>query len=434
MHLFKKAAAAVLAVSMAAGFTGCFKNEKKNIDAIIKVTDQYVEALSNFDAEGVLELTNWEEDDDQYKEVEKILDLDFYSTQVTKEEIECYKYIASTITYEYENGRIEIIDDKATLKIQYKMVDWKPVFAEQFDDFDQVLKELKNSDDTLIVKETLKFEKEKDGWKLTEISKLNEAFSFVYALPNVVLPDDPTTDPTADPTDTEPSTTDPNNQYTALYKEACASYLYFLGSQEAAIRKAEKIYGKSFCNCYDINSDGVPELIFVSADKPDDDYSSASLHIYQYNEYAGEPIEVITIKEIAYTAEGGSFFMYTTASNLVITTHSGESSNHHVVTYVYDLHFNLSDTYQRDEHYTYDPNTDKETVTYDYYQSTANGTVSCDEAVYKNAIQKLVEKALVVIGYDYLPVKDSLEYAINNVTMKPFSSYDEITAELKAQG
>ena len=146
------------------------------------------------------------------------------------------------------------------------------------------------------------------------------------------------------------------------------------------------------------------------------------------------PRRVITIKEIAYTAEGGSFFMYTTASNLVITTHSGENSNHHVVTYVYDLHFNLSDTYQRDEHYTYDPNTDKETVTYDYYQSTANGTVSCDEAIYKNAIQKLVEKALVVIGYDYLPVKDSLEYAINNVTMKPFSSYDEITAELKAQG
>ena len=174
MHLFKKAAAAVLAVAMAAGFTGCFKNEKKNIDAIIKVTDQYVEALSNFDAEGVLELTNWDEDDDQYKEVEKILDLDFYSTQVTKEEIEYYKYIASTITYSYEDGRITIKDDEATLKIQYKMVNWKPVFAETYDDFDEVLKALKSSDDTLIVKDTLKFEKEKDGWKLTEISKLNE--------------------------------------------------------------------------------------------------------------------------------------------------------------------------------------------------------------------------------------------------------------------
>ena len=431
---FKKITAAILCVAMLAGSTGCNLKNKRNIDAIIKVTDKYVNALSKFDAEAVIGQTNWDADDDKAKEVKKLLDLDFYSTQVTKEELECYKYIASTIKYSYEDGRITLEEPDATLKIQYQMVNWKKVFAETYDDYNDVLDALKKCEDILLVKETLEYKKGKDGWKISNISNLNEAFSFVYELPNVVLPNDPATDPTADPTDTEPSTTDPNNQYTALYKEACASYLYFLGSQEAAIRKAEKIYGKSFCNCYDIDSDGVPELIFVSADKPDDDYSSASLHIYQYNEYAGEPIEVITIKEIAYTAEGGSFFIYTTASNLVITTHSGESSNHHVVTYVYDLHFNLSDTYQRDEHYTYDPNTDKETVTYDYYQSTANGTVSCDEAIYKNAIQKLVEKALVVIGYDYLPVKDSLEYAINNVTMKPFSSYDEITAELKAQG
>ena len=66
MHLFKKAAAAILAVAMAAGFTGCNLQNKRNIDAVIKVTDQYVEALSNFDAEGVLELTNWEEDDDEW--------------------------------------------------------------------------------------------------------------------------------------------------------------------------------------------------------------------------------------------------------------------------------------------------------------------------------------------------------------------------------
>ena len=426
MHLFKKAAAAILAVAMAAGFTGCNLQNKRNIDAVIKVTDQYVEALSKFDAEGVLELTNWEEDDDEYKDVKKLLDLDFYSTQVTKEEIEYYKYIASTITYSYEDGRITLEDDEATLKIQYKMVNWKPIFAETYDSFEDVMKALKKSDDTLIVKDTLSFKKEKDGWKLTGISKLNEAFGFVFALPNVILE--------PQPTGSDPSTTDPSNQYTDLYKEACESFIYLLGTQETAIKKAEKIYGKSFCNYFDLNGDGVPELIFLSADKPDDDYSSASLHIYEYNEYAGEAVEVITIKEIAYTAEGGSFFIFTTGSNLVITAHSGENSNHHVVTYVYDLHLGLQDTYQRDEHYDYDPNTDKETVTYDYYQSTKNGTVSCDEAVYKNAIQKLVEKAIMVVGYDYLPVKDSPEYAINNVTIIPFVSYDEIMAELKAEG
>ena len=426
MQILKKAAAAVLAMAMAAGFTGCFNSEKKNIDAVIKVTDQYVEALSNFDAEGVLELTNWDEDDEQYQEVSKLLDLDFYSTQVTKEEIEYYKYIASTITYSSDDGRITLEDDEATLKIQYKLVNWKPIFAETYDDFDEVLKALKDCDDTITVKETLNFKKEKDGWKLTKISKLGEAFSFVYALPNVILEPQPTGD--------EPSTSESSSQVSDLYKEAREAYLYLLGTKEAAIRKAEKIYGKSFCNYVDLNGDSVPELLFVSADKPDDDNSSASLHIYEYNEYAGEPIEVITINEIAYTAEGGSFFIFTTASNLVITTHSGESSNHHVVTYVYDLHLALSDTYQRDEHYSYDPNTDKETTTYEYYQATKTGTVSCDESIYKNAIQKLVDKVVLVVGYDYLPVKDSLEYAINNAIKLPFESYDDVIAEIKAEG
>ncbi len=162
MQILKKAAAAVLAMAMAAGFTGCFNSEKKNIDAVIKVTDKYVEALSNFDAEGVLELSNWDEDDEEYQEVSKLLDLDFYSTQVTKEEIEYYKYIASTITYSSDDGRITLEDDEATLKIQYKLVNWKPVFAETYDDFDEVLKALKDCDDTITVKETLNFKKEKE--------------------------------------------------------------------------------------------------------------------------------------------------------------------------------------------------------------------------------------------------------------------------------
>ena len=63
---FKKVTAAILAAATLAGFTGCNFEDKKNIDAVIKVTDQYVEALSNFDSKGILELTNWDKDDEGY--------------------------------------------------------------------------------------------------------------------------------------------------------------------------------------------------------------------------------------------------------------------------------------------------------------------------------------------------------------------------------
>ena len=63
--LFKKLTAAVLAVATLAGFTGCNLENKRNTDAIIKVTDKYVEALSEMDSEAILDISDWDEDDDE---------------------------------------------------------------------------------------------------------------------------------------------------------------------------------------------------------------------------------------------------------------------------------------------------------------------------------------------------------------------------------
>ena len=80
---------------------------------------------------------------------------------------ECYKYIASTIEYSYDDGRITIDGNDATLKIQYRMVDWKKVFAGSYANYDDALAALKDSDDTIIVKDTLKYKKEKGTWKIS---------------------------------------------------------------------------------------------------------------------------------------------------------------------------------------------------------------------------------------------------------------------------
>ena len=430
--LFKKLTAAVLTVATLAGFTGCNLENKRNTDAIIKVTDKYVEALSEMDSEAILDISDWDEDDDEYKEIKFVLGFEFMTDTVLMDKIcECYEYIASTIEYSYEDGRITLEKDNATLKIQYKMVDWKSIFAGSYASYDDVLAALKNSDDTIIVKDTLKFVKEKGDWKLSKVSKFNEAFSFVYALPNVGMDPQPTE---TDPTDTEP--TESKSQQDLEYAETVRAYLAFMKEHEKAIKQAEKIYSKPFVTFYDLDGNGVLDMIFVSADNVNDNYSSASLHIYTYDLKTKQVIEKITVPEIAYTAEGGCFYIYVTEGAFVVSHRYGEAALQHVYTDVYSLDFeeeynipgfSVLGSFRRDVYYEYDPVNDKENYKYEYFfaQDGVNYK-TCEEAIYKDSVGSLAEKVLYVIGYDYLPQKDDVEYPMVKEAGTNFDYYDDI--------
>ena len=79
---------------------------------------------------------------------------------------------------------------------------------------------------------------------------------------------------------------------------------------------------------YDLDGNGLPEFFLISDDG--NEYS-ATLHIYEYNEYAGEAIEIITSPEFITQGQASSFMLYLTDKELIVTYTYGESYYlHHI--------------------------------------------------------------------------------------------------------
>ncbi|MCR5327859.1 MAG: hypothetical protein K6E12_03250 [Saccharofermentans sp.] len=428
---FKKVIAAILCAAMtagAAGVTGCKPSNEKNTEQIEELMESYTEALNDLDGEGLLELANWEDDSKDYEAIEELFDLDSYEDIYGSGFIDCVEYIASTIEINYESEDIDFKDNKATLKIEYELVDWETVYSNIYVDLDDALDDLKSMKKTISVEGKLSFELEDGEWKISKITKLNDVLDFVDEAPIMGDPE-PIID---DPIETDP-TTDPSTDYwTQVYMDSVVVYLEVLAEHETEIKKAEEIYNKDFVNLYDMNADGILDLIFVSADDPSDDYSTASLHIYTYDYVNYTAYEVITIPEICYMAEGGSFIIAVCYGLITITCYHGEEAHRQVDTYVYDLaEMELQLTYRRDVYYEYDPDTDTENYSYEYYYVLDGEYVEIDEDEYMSNVEYFVELGIVVIGYDYLPGEMEVEYPLRDLPDLGFHAYDVIVEDYK---
>ena len=82
---------------MLLGFAGCDKN-KKAVSQIEDLMEEYVEALNDYDSDGVLNLTNWDDDDKEYEAAEEVLDIDKIVKYDGEGFASCARYIASTIS------------------------------------------------------------------------------------------------------------------------------------------------------------------------------------------------------------------------------------------------------------------------------------------------------------------------------------------------
>ena len=116
----KKVAAAVLALAMTAGIAGCDKT-KKHQEQIGELMDNYVEAFMFHDADDILELTNWDEDAKEYKEIKNTFD------RVEESMYDYEEYIYSTIEINYDMDDLDLKEKKATLEFEYEIVDWEQV-------------------------------------------------------------------------------------------------------------------------------------------------------------------------------------------------------------------------------------------------------------------------------------------------------------------
>lgn len=430
-----KFAAAALSFCMLAGMTGCDGFQKpKPKEVIGEIMEDYEEAIEDMDADAIIDLTGWGSKDKQSQVIRDCFDYDVAESL----EKDYYEFFASTVELDYDVRELEIDGDEAVLEVEYSIIDWEEVFDDltQYGpamDLDDI-----SADDygTNTVDGKIYFERDGKEWIITKITKLDKVYNFIgkgpFGAEPVPTSTIPNTDP--DPALLTPTPTPSGIDYNAIYSESCRAYVDFLKDHEKEIRFAEERYNNDFVNLYDLDADGILDLFFVSSDDINDDYSSASLHIYTYDVNKKEVVEKVTVPEICYMAEGGSFFIYVTQGSIVINYSNGEEAFRHVYSEVYSIAsdvpyvegFTFLGRFRRDVHYDYDPDTGAENYTYEYYFSPDGITYNdCKPETYEDSCGFLVNNAMVIVGYDALPIESEFEYPVSKLPDLGFISYDD---------
>ena len=403
----KKTTAVILTASMALGFAGC-NSQAKDQSKIEELMEEYVDGLNDFDGDAVLDLTNWDDDDKDYIAVQTLLDEDFFKAEYGEDAVSCDKYIASTIHIDYESSDIQFDGDTASVKVKYKLVDWSPVYNVEHIDYSEVLSDLKSSKDTISVKGKITFEREKGKWKISKITGLDEVFSFVFALPVIgywgpIETDTSNTTPTGiDPTGTVAEDS---------YDKAIESYIAELKAHETGIRAVKDSFNFNNIVIYDIDNNGIPELIFLSGDE---DGFSADLYVFSYNEYVDAPLLMLFVPDVVYQAgDGGQFALYVTSDYLICTTSGGEESLYHTDTVVYqlgwynDVNWNLVAEYRHETRLEYDPVTDDQYYTENYLLSD---TVPVEEDFYNDMFFEYTNDTQQILMAEFYLGTNMVEY------------------------
>lgn len=415
---YKKVIASILCVACAAGFAGC-DNTEKDREAISKVIDDCADAFRDDDAEAFLELTCWDEDDKDYRQIEEYMN---YS--VDEDYRECYDLIFDTIEIDYDVDDIEVNGDKASVKVKYEIIDLSEVDFKVANLNLTFMDAVKDTKETSSIKAKIDFELEKGEWKIKKITNLDKLFAFVVMInpPEYVptpAPDPTETQPTVpDPTDTQPVTTEPSETtpttaFADSYDKAVKAFIEILEQNRDAIWAVESTFGIEPVGLYDLDGNGLPEFFLISDDG--NEYS-ATLHIYEYNEYAGEAIEIITSPEFITQGQASSFMLYLTDKELIVTYTYGESYYLHVSTDMYALgereggihKWDLCETYAREIVTDYDPETDTETTTRLFYHNSG----ICTEEEYMPAMKDFTARTVISLHQKFVLSSNDPEYGL----------------------
>lgn len=415
----KRVISAVVCLAVVAGCTACTGPSKKDIQAIEDTIEEYGDALRDADAEAFLELTCWDEDDKDYRQIEEYMN---YS--IDEDYRECYDLIFDTIEIDYDVDDIEVNGDKASVKVKYEIIDLSEVDF-KVANLNLTFKDaVKDTKETSSIKAKIDFELEKGEWKIKKITNLDKLFAFVVMInpPEYVptpVPDPTETQPAVpDPTDTQPVTTEPSETtpttaFADSYDKAVKAFIEILEQNRDAIRAVESTFGIEPVGLYDLDGNGLPEFFLISDDG--NEYS-ATLHIYEYNEYAGEAIEIVTSPEFITQGQASSFMLYLTDKELIVTYTYGESYYLHVSTDMYalgeregEIHkWDLCETYAREIVTDYDPETDTETTTRLFYHNSG----ICTEEEYMPAMKDFTARTVISLHQKFVLSSNDPEYGL----------------------
>lgn len=413
----KRVISAVVCLAVVAGCTACTGPSKKDIQAIEDTIEEYGDALRNTDAEALLETTNWDDDDKEYLEVESLLQFDTQGEYAVK----YYEGVADTITIDYDSDDIEIKDGKATIKVTYEIIDWEEVLDIIFmNNGGQIKDAFEEVEDTVKIKGKITLVKDGKEWKITKVTGLDEVFAFID-LKEIQDPDIKPTEPLPTDVDVTPTpTSTPTPAPTApavSYADVIKAAIQVLYEDQELIEDVEYAFDMNSTNVYDLNQDGYPELLYLAADSyMDGEAFDADLYLWTYVPSAGKYMCVLMQRDIIYmAADGGSFIVFTTDKNIVITYSGGEESDYHTDTLVYDFDFCGVAHYRRDERLEYEPITQTYLYTYDYHEYDNETNVNDKEITeneYYSAVSGYIDNAKYVVASNYTPQTNEIEYGL----------------------
>ena len=413
----KRVISAVVCLAVVAGCTACTGPSKKDIQAIEDTIEEYGDALRDTDAEALLETTNWDDDDKEYLEVESLLQFDTQGDYAVK----YYEGVADTITIDYDSDDIEIKDGKATIKVTYEIIDWEEVLDIIFmNNGGQIKDAFEEVEDTVKIKGKITLVKDGKEWKITKVTGLDEVFAFID-LKEIQDPDIKPTEPLPTDVDVTPTpTSTPTPAPTApavSYADVIKAAIQVLYEDQELIEDVEYAFDMNTTNVYDLNQDGYPELLYLAADSyMDGEAFDADLYLWTYVPSAGKYMCVLMQRDIIYmAADGGSFIVFTTDKNIVITYSGGEESDYHTDTLVYDFDFCGVAHYRRDERLEYEPITQTYLYTYDYHEYDNETNVNDKEITeneYYSAVSGYINDAKYVVASNYTPQTNEIEYGL----------------------
>lgn len=413
----KRVISAVVCLAVVAGCTACTGPSKKDIQAIEETIEEYGDALRNTDAEALLETTNWDDDDKEYLEVESLLQFDTQGEYAVK----YYEGVADTITIDYDSDDIEIKDGKATIKVTYEIIDWEEVLDIIFmNNGGQIKNAFEEVEDTVKIKGKITLVKDGKEWKITKVTGLDELFAFID-LKEIQDPDIKPTEPLPTDVDVTPTpTSTPTPAPTApavSYADVIKAAIQVLYEDQELIEDVEYAFDMNSTNVYDLNQDGYPELLYLAADSyMDGEAFDADLYLWTYIPSAGKYMCVLMQRDIIYmAADGGSFIVFTTDKEIVITYSGGEESDYHTDTLVYDFDFCGVAHYRRDERLEYEPITQTYLYTYDYHEYDNETNVNDKEITeneYYSAVSGYIDNAKYVVASNYTPQTNEIEYGL----------------------
>ncbi len=414
----KRVISAVVCLAVVAGCTACTGPSKKDIQAIEDTIEEYGDAIRDTDAEALLETTNWEDDDVDYLKVAELMHFDTDNEYA----VTYYKAVADTITIDYDSEDIEFKDGKATVKVTYELVDWEEVLYNIRDyDGGHIRNAVEEAEGTLTFKGKITLVKDGKEWKITKTTNLEKVFSFIYLNSNPLPDIQPTgtveTDPLPTDVDVTPTPTPEPTAVPVSFEDVVESATYTLTLDQEFIEDAENAFDMKSTSIEDLNQDGYPELIFIAAGSyMDGEVFDADLYIWSFFPDTGRYNLCVWQREIIYmAADGGSFIVFTTGKEIVITYSGGEESDYHTDTLVYDFDWNCIAHYRRDERLEYEPITQTYLYTYDYHKYETEISVDgkeIGENEYYNAVSGYIDDAEYVVASNYTPSTDVIEYGL----------------------